>query len=79
MKKIEGMKAFTLIWLGQLVSFIGSAMSNFAVGIWAWQKTNQATPLALVGFFAFLPMILFTPIAGVLVDRWNQETGDGFQ
>ncbi len=73
MKKIEGMKAFTLIWLGQVVSLMGSAMSGFAVGIWAWQQTNQATPLALVGFFGFLPTILFTPIAGVLVDRWNRK------
>lgn len=72
-KKPEGMKAFTLIWIGQLVSLIGSAMTNFAVGIWAWEKTGQATPLALVGFFAFTPLILFTPIAGVLVDRWNRK------
>ncbi|MCJ7696530.1 MAG: MFS transporter [Anaerolineaceae bacterium] len=73
LKKPEGMKAFTLIWIGQLVSLVGSSMTNFAVGIWAWEKTGQATPLALVGFFAFTPLILFTPIAGVLVDRWNRK------
>jgi MFS family permease len=26
-----------------------------------------------VGFFSFAPLIVFTPIAGVLVDRWNRK------
>jgi len=72
-KKPEGMTAFTIIWVGQLVSLMGSAMTQFAMGIWAWQKTGQATPLVMVGFFAFTPMIIITPIAGVLVDRWNRK------
>lgn len=71
--KPEGMKAFTMVWLGQVTSLIGSAMSHFAVGIWAWEKTGQATPMAMIGFFGFLPLILITPIAGVLVDRWNRK------
>jgi MFS family permease len=52
---------------------IGSQMTHFAMGIWAWEKTGQATPLALVGFFSFTPLIIFSPIAGVLVDRWNRK------
>jgi MFS family permease len=27
----------------------------------------------MVGFFAFTPLIIFSPIAGVLVDRWNRK------
>ncbi len=73
LRKPVGMTAFTLIWMGQVFSLIGSAMSHFAVGIWAWEKTGQATPMAMVGFFGFLPLILITPIAGVLVDRWNRK------
>ena len=72
-KKPKGMKAFTLIWSGQVFSMIGSAMTQFAMGIWAWEQTGQATPLALVGLFSFAPVILFSPIAGVLVDRWNRK------
>lgn len=48
-------------------------MTHFAMGIWAWERTGQATPLALVGFFSFAPLIVFSPIAGVLVDRWNRK------
>lgn len=71
--KPKGMKAFFLVWAGQVFSMIGTAMTNFAMGIWAWEKTGQATPLALVGFFTMAPLIIMTPIAGVLVDRWNRK------
>jgi len=39
----------------------------------AREATGQATASALVSFFNFVPMILFTPLAGVLVDRWNRK------
>lgn len=62
-----------MVWAGQVVSMIGTSMTNFAMGIWAWQQTGRATPLAMVGFFSFAPLIIFTPVAGVLVDRWNRR------
>lgn len=73
LKRPEGMSAFTIIWVGQVFSLIGSAMSGFAVTIWAWDNQGTATALALVGFFNFAPLILFSPIAGALVDRWNRK------
>lgn len=71
--KPKGMRAFILVWIGQLFSMIGSQMTHFAMGIWAWDTTGQATSLALVGFFSLAPLIVFSPIAGVLVDRWNRK------
>ncbi len=68
------MKAFSIIWFGQVVSLLGSAMTWFAFTIWAWQKTGQASALSTVSFFAFLPTVLFTPIAGTFVDRWDRKT-----
>ncbi len=68
-----GMRAFTLIWLGQMVSLLGSAMTWFAFTIWVWQKTGQVTTLALLSFFTYFPTVLFTPVAGALVDRWNRK------
>lgn len=70
---LRDLRGFLIIWVGQVFSMIGSQMTHFAMGIWAWEKTGQATPLALVGFFSFAPLIIFTPIAGVLVDRWNRK------
>ncbi len=69
----RGMKAFTIVWLGQVLSLVGTAMSGFALTIWAWEITGSATALALVGFFSFAPQVLFSPISGALVDRWNRK------
>lgn len=67
------MRGFTLIWFGQVVSLLGSAMTWFAFTIWAWEKTGQASALATISFFMFLPTVLLTPVAGALVDRWNRK------
>lgn len=71
--KPSGMKAFLIVWFGQLISLFGSSLTGFALSIWAWQITGRATALALVGFFHFGPTVLFSPIAGALVDRWNRK------
>ena len=67
------MPGFTIVWVGQVISFLGSGMTWFALTIWAWEITGQATALALVGFFAFGPTVLLSPVAGALVDRWNRK------
>ena len=64
-----GLFGFTIVWFGQCVSMIGTGMTQFAITIWAYQLTGQATALALVGFFAFAPVVLFSPLAGAIVDR----------
>ncbi|MBW4685337.1 MAG: MFS transporter [Komarekiella atlantica HA4396-MV6] len=67
------MRNFFIVWLGQLVSTIGSSMTGFAIEIWAWEITGKATTLTLVGFFSLLPSIIITPISGVIVDRFNRK------
>ncbi|MFC2083012.1 MFS transporter [Candidatus Bipolaricaulota bacterium] len=69
----SGMFGFSIVWLGQFVSMIGSGMTRFALTIWAWQITGEATALALVGFFSFMPIVLFSPLAGAIVDRVNRK------
>lgn len=71
--KPSGMKAFILIWVGQVFSMVGSSMTSFAMSIWAWELTGEATALAMVNFFSFAPLVIFSPIAGVWVDRWNRK------
>jgi MFS family permease len=67
------MQKFIQLWLGQTASMIGSAMSGFALTIWIWESTSQATALALLMFFTQLPRILLAPVVGILVDRWNRK------
>lgn len=72
-RRPTGMTAFVIVWLGQVVSLLGTSMTRFALIFWAYQETGQATSLALVGFFSFGPLVLLSPIAGALVDRWNRK------
>jgi MFS transporter, DHA3 family, macrolide efflux protein len=67
------MRNFLIIWIGQLVSSIGSSMSRFAIAIWAWEITGKATTLTLVGFFSLLPSMAIAAISGVIVDRFNRK------
>ena len=66
-------RKFILIWFGQLVSTIGSYMSEFALTLWAWELTGSAMALALVGFFSLLPRIFISIFAGIIVDRANRK------
>lgn len=71
--KIEGMSIFVLVWLGQLVSVLGSSLSNFALDVWVYQQTNSVTHLSFLILFSTLPRVIISPFAGVLVDRWNRR------
>ena len=48
-------------------------MTRFGLTIWAWQVTGRATALALVGLFSLVPMLLLSPYAGAVVDRWSRK------
>jgi MFS family permease len=69
----KGMQTFLLIWLGQLFSILGSGLSSFALGVWIYQQTGQATPFALTILFGSVPRLLVMPFAGSLADRWNRR------
>jgi MFS family permease len=71
--RLTGMRLFAVIWTGQFFSLLGTYMSQFALSIWAWQLTGEATVLALVALFSFGPSVIMFPIAGALVDRWNRK------
>ncbi len=62
-----------IVWIGQLASMLGSEMTNFAITIWAWQVTGQATPLSFILFFTQTPKVVAALFAGVLVDRLNRQ------
>src|ERR1044072_8198100 len=73
LRRPSGLPGFTPLWFGQVLSALGTRMTNFAVGIWVWEQTGSATDLALMLFFAFGATVLFSPIAGALVDRWDRR------
>jgi DHA3 family macrolide efflux protein-like MFS transporter len=67
------MRKFIIIWIGQLISTIGSGLTGFALSIWIYQETGQAAPFVYTAFFYSLPVVLFSLFAGALVDRLNRR------
>lgn len=67
------MQAFLIVWLGQLLSLLGSAMTRFVLAIWLWDQTGQATALVLVGVFAGATSLAANAAAGPLVDRLSRK------
>lgn len=68
-----GMTAFLVIWFGQIVSMLASGMTHFALTIWMYQQTESATAMGLMQVFFITPFLLMTPIAGVMIDRYNRK------
>ena len=58
----SGMRTFFIVWLGQLVSLIGSGLTSFALAVWIYQETGQATPFALTVLLGNLPRILLASL-----------------
>ncbi|MGQ0600679.1 MAG: MFS transporter [Anaerolineales bacterium] len=70
----SGLFGFSIVWLGQIVSVLATSMTQFALSLWVLQKTNnEATPFALMQVFFITPFLLISPIAGVMVDRYNRK------
>lgn len=70
---MSNLRVFIIIWFGQFVSLIGSGLTGFGIDLWIYHQTGSVTQYALVALFNILPPILASPIAGVLVDRWNRR------
>ena len=73
LETLRGMKTFLVIWVGQMVSIIGSGLTGFALSVWMYEQTGQATPIALNALFFNLPRVILSPIAGSVADRYNRR------
>lgn len=67
------MRTFYIIWFGQLVSLLGSGLTGFAMGVYVYQETGSITSFAMSILAFTVPGVLFSPIAGALVDRFPRR------
>jgi MFS family permease len=68
-----GMGRFLAVAVGQLVSMTGTALTEFALPIWAYLETDSLLRFALFAVAAVLPGILVAPFTGALVDRSDRR------
>ena len=64
---------FLVVALGQAISLLGSHGVQFALIWWLAEKTSSPLMLGISGIVAYLPMTLFSPVAGIAADRLNRK------
>jgi predicted MFS family arabinose efflux permease len=65
---------FTLLWLGGIVSYIGTQMQLIGTAWLVIQAAHPALWLGALSLCSALPMITLPPFGGMLVDRVNRIT-----
>ena len=71
--KIFQNRNFTLMWTGQLISTMGSALTSLAASIMIFRLTNSAMSVGLMLMATAAPSLLVGLFAGVLVDRFDRK------
>jgi MFS family permease len=66
-------KNFRFYWFGMCISMIGTWMQNTAQPWLAYKLTESPFLLSLVGAVQFMPVLLFSLFAGVLIDRFPKK------
>ncbi|MCH1984343.1 MFS transporter [Ruminococcus sp. OA3] len=73
MEQLKWKQKFITVAFGQTVSLVGSSAVQFALIWWIASETQSPLMLGMSGMVAYLPVILLSPLAGVLADRVNRK------
>jgi MFS family permease len=65
--------SFSALWVGQVISLFGDRVNQLALAAFVYEVTDSAFALALTFLVATLPNLVFSPIAGTFVDRWDKK------
>ncbi len=67
------MRRFGILLVGQMISNIGSGLTEFGLAIYVLKLTGSVTATSIVSICAFLPSILLAPLGGVLADNYDRR------
>nr|WP_221276849.1 MFS transporter [Deinobacterium chartae] len=66
-------RRFGLIFAGQGLSLVGSALTQFVLLWWITETTGSVAALSMAGLAALLPQALLGPLGGTLADRYSRR------
>src|SRR5689334_4155569 len=66
-------RSFILVWIGQLISSMGSALTALAASILIYRVTGSALSVGLMLIATSGPTVLIGLVAGVFVDRFDRK------
>lgn len=67
------LNTFLILWSTQSLSQLGSAMTNFALTLWLYERTGSALKTAFLSVCSYAPYVLMSIFAGALSDRWDKK------
>lgn len=65
-------RPFALLWAGQTISRLGDSLYQIALAWWVLQETGSALAMGTTLVLAMTPMVLFSLVGGVAVDRFSR-------
>lgn len=66
-------KDFMLVVIGQIISLFGNAILRYALPVYLLNETHSASLFGIVSACAFIPMVILSPIGGIIADRVNKR------
>ena len=70
---VFGNRNFRLMWTGQLISTMGTALTSLAASIYVFRLTDSALSVGLMLMATAAPSLLVGLFAGVFVDRYDRQ------
>lgn len=64
---------FTMVVIGQIISLFGNSILRFALPLYLLRVTGSSALFGLVTACSFIPMLLLSPIGGIVADRANKR------
>ncbi len=65
--------SFSALWVGQLISLFGDRVNQLALIAFVFEITDSPAAVALTFLVSTIPNLLFSPVAGTFVDRWDRK------
>ena len=65
--------SFSALWVGQVISLFGDRINQLALIAFVFEITDSPVAVAITFIVSTIPNLIFSPVAGALVDRWEHK------
>ncbi len=71
--RIKELRGFYILWSTQSLSQLGSAITEFALTLWIYEKTGSALSTAALTICTYAPYVIMSIFAGALTDKFDKK------
>lgn len=73
MNNKNALKDFYILWSTQSLSQLGSALTEFALTLWLYEKTGSALSTAALTICTYAPYVIMSIFAGAVTDKFDKK------